>query len=442
VSVRPAFAPPSDPAGRRLWRTDAATGLPVPRYDGRSIVNLAVSAQAAPGNRRRSGPPLAPPLDDDLEPFSRRSDGTRVVFLVDALGWDGFLAWNRTANGAAAAWGRSAVPITTVFPSTTTAALVSLSTGVPPGRHGLVGYRQYLPRFGVVGDMLNMAPVGAGARDQLIGPNWHPSMLTGAPTLFRSGPRTTVLTRDVFEGSGLTRLLYDGAEFVGYATASHLVHQLVGILARPRRPRVLYLYWSELDTVQHLVGPDPRWFAMEMDRIADLLNRTASELPRKTARSITVAITGDHGQVPATLQGRVSVDRESSLLREIVRPLAGDRRAGFFAVRPGRTAALEKALRRRLSPGTPVVGTEAVLAAGLFGPSPFHPEIRERIGDVIAFPRSPECFTYLTPGGAAPRRFLTGAHGGLEANELLVPLISGSLADLTDAVGSAGASKR
>ncbi|MCI4361946.1 MAG: alkaline phosphatase family protein [Thermoplasmata archaeon] len=442
MSVPEAFARPADSAGRRIWRTDGPTGLPVPRYDGRSIVNLAVSAFAASGARGRRGPMLAPPLEESVDPFSDTTDGTRLVFLVDALGWDGFLEWSRAAGPTGTTWARSAVPLTTVFPSTTTAALVSLSTGVPPGRHGLVGYRQYLPRFGVVGDMLNMAPVGTGARDQLIGPGWTPSMLTGAPTLARRGMRTTVLTRDIFEGSGLTRLLYDGAEFVGYATASHLVHQLVGILGRPRPPRVLYLYWSELDTVQHLVGPDPRWFAMEVDRIADLLRRAASQLPRVRTRAVRVAITGDHGQVPATVRGRVSVDEERALLREMVRPLAGDRRAGFFAVRPGRAAALERALRRRMAPRTPVHGTEEILRAELFGPPPFHPEIRERIGDVVAFPRSPECFTYRLPGAAAPKRFLTGAHGGLEAEELLVPLVAGSLADLTDDAGRSGASKR
>jgi hypothetical protein len=442
MTAAPAFSPPADPAGRRIWRVDTETGLPVPRYDGRSIVNLAVSAFAASGVHRTRGPPLAPPLDDGVDPFSGPSAGTKMIVLVDGLGWSRFLAWSRSGGATGRRWGRSAVPLTTVFSSTTSSALVSLSTGVPPGRHGLVGYRQYLPRFGVVGDMLSMAPVGIGARDQLMGPGWTPSMLSGAPTLYRRGMRTTVLTRDIFEGSGFTRLLYDGAEFVGYATASHLVHELVGILGRPRPPPVVYLYWPDLDTVQHLVGLDPRWFAMEMDRISDLLRRTASELRTRTSRSVRVAITGDHGQVPSTLAKRVAVDREPAILQEMARPLAGDRRAGYFAARPGRIRALERALERRLAPGTPVLGTEAVLRAELFGPPPFHPEIRERIGDLVVLPRSPACVTSLLPGAAPPKRFLAGAHGGLEAEELLVPLISGTLSDLTESPGREGASKR
>jgi hypothetical protein len=443
VSSEPPFAPPADRAARHLWTVDGPTGLPVPRYEGRSIVNLAVSVHRAGGGRPGGGPALSPPLADDLDPFGGRPHpGTVVVFLVDALGWSAFRSWTRAGGTAARSWGRHAAPITTVFPSTTTAALVSLSTGVPPGRHGLIGYRQYLPRFGVVGDMLNMTPVGSGHRDLLIGPGWTPSALTAAPTLFRRGLRTTAITRDIFEGSGFTRLLYDGAEFVGYATATHLVHQLASVLARPKPPRVVFLYWAELDTILHLVGPDPRRFAMELDRIVDLLARTTAELPPSVARSVTVAVTGDHGQVRADPARSISIDREPRVVKEMVRPLAGDRRAGFFAARAGRVEALTTALRRRLAPGTPVVSREVAAGAGVFGPPPFHPEFDERIGDLIAFVRSPESLTYLAPGAPPPKRFLLGAHGGVEADELVVPLVAGTLEELGSIGRPSGSSKR
>ena len=42
-------------------------------------------------------------------------------------------------------------PITTVAPSTTSTALTSLTTGLPPGEHGVVGYR-----IAVHGEVLNV----------------------------------------------------------------------------------------------------------------------------------------------------------------------------------------------------------------------------------------------------------------------------------------------
>jgi hypothetical protein len=167
-----------------------------------------------------------------------------------------------------------------------------------------------------------------------------------------------------------------------------------------------------------------------MDRILDLVARTASEVGPAVARSVTVLVTGDHGQVRAEPDRRIAVEEEPELLKEMVRPLAGDRRAGFFAARPGRVEQLREALEHRLAAGSPVVSREAVAKAGLFGPPPFHPEFDERIGDVIAFVRAPECLTYLSPGAARPKRFLFGAHGGVDADELIVPLVTGSLAEL------------
>ena len=287
-----------------------------------------------------------------------------------------------------------------------------------------------------------MTPVGAGHRDLLIGPGWVPSDLTAAPALFRRGLRATAVTRDVFEGTGFTRLLYDGAEFVGYATATHLVHQLTHVLARPRPPRVVFLYWADLDT-----DPASRGAGLPVVRDGDgpdrrprgpCRRRTPGEGPRAPSRSRSPETMGRSRADPSH---SISVQREPSLLREMIRPLAGDRRAGFFAAREGRVGALTRALRLRLAEGTPVLGREVAAKIGVFGPRPFHPEFVERVGDVIAFVRSPESLTYLAPGAPPPKRFLTGAHGGVEADELLVPLITGTLDELA-VVGAAPASKR
>jgi hypothetical protein len=400
----------------------------VPSYGGRSLPNLSATILRAAGGPERDSTAIAPPLDDDLDPFEGRpAEGPVVQLLVDGLGWFDFRRWaERAERGRAERWARAARPITTVFPSTTTAALFSLSTATAPGRHGLIGYRQYLPRFGVVADMLKMSPTGLSAPDLLVGPGWSPAALDAPPTLFRRGVRAAVLTRDRFHSSGFTRLLYDGAEFVGYATATDLAAELRQLLER-EPPPTIFVYWDELDTIQHLKGPRSELFDLELDRIIHLVEHVASRLAPRRAAETTLIVTGDHGQVPATPEARISIDREPEIAREMLRPLAGDRRAGFFAARPGRVGALREALERRLPKGSRVIGVEEALEHGLLGPAPFHIEARERLGDLIALLPSPACLTWVMPGMAAPKRFLYGAHGGLEPEELLVPLVTGRL---------------
>jgi hypothetical protein len=403
--------------------------LPVPSYDGRSLPNISTTLLRAVGGSEEAMPPLAPPLAPELDPFlGRRADGPVVQFLVDGLGWLDFQRWAQHAErGRSARWAGAARPITTVFPSTTTAALYSLSTATAPGRHGLIGYRQYLPRFGVVADMLKMSPTGLATPDLLVGPHWGPESLDAPPTIFRRGLRAAALTRDRFQSSGFTRILYDGGEFVGYATATDLAHELGRLLER-KEPPTIFVYWDELDTIQHLKGPAPELFGLELDRIVHLIEHVAARLPERRAAETTLLVTGDHGQVAATPEARIAVDREPEIAREMLRPLAGDRRAGFFAARPGRVDALRAALERRLPAGSRVIGSEEALDHGLLGPAPLHPEARERIGDLIALVPSPACLTYISPGMATPKRFLYGAHGGLEPEELVVPLVAGRLA--------------
>lgn len=378
---------------------------------------------------RASADGLAPPLAPSLDPFDgRRPTGPVVVLLVDGFGWAELDAWSRQrTTGLAARWRAAASPITTVFPSTTTSALLSLSTATPPGRHGFVGYRQFLPRFGVVADMLRMSAAAAPGRDTLVGPAWSPADVSGAPTIFRRGLRATALTREGFRASGFTRVLYDAAEFVGYGTATDMARSLGGILGRSRPPPVVFVYWDELDTIQHLHGPDPRWIALELDQLARLLAHVIAGLgPARRARS-WLFVTGDHGQVATAPRARIEVDRLPDVLAEMARPIAGDRRGTFFAARPGRQAALERALRRHLPRGSRILSVGRAVRGGLFGPPPHHPELVDRLGDLLVLVPSPAALTYQVPGAAPPSRILLGGHGGLEPAELVVPLVSGPL---------------
>ncbi|MCI4335956.1 MAG: alkaline phosphatase family protein [Thermoplasmata archaeon] len=407
-------------------------GLPRPAYEGRSLPNLSASiVRAAAVRPSRSAPPTLPPLEGALDPFQgRRTAGTVVHFLVDGLGWDSFR--RASADGALAApgWTDRPRPITTVFPTSTVAALTSSSTAVAPASHGLVGYRQYLPGFGVVADLLRMSPLATPGHDMIVQSEWKPSHISGSPTVFRGGLSAIALSRDRFEPTGFTRVLYDGARYAPYATAADFAHELARLLDGPNPPAAIFAYWDELDTIQHLRGADrPDLFALELSHVADLVAYTASHVSRAVARTTTLVVTGDHGQVPARLPSQVRIDRLPAVLREMSRPLAGDRRAGFLAARPGRVEALEGALTPRLPEGSRIVPMEEAVRAGLFGPSPHHPELMARLGDLLVLPPPPSGLTQRLPGSPPPRRHLSGAHGGLDRAELLVPLIAAPLAE-------------
>ena len=61
-----------------------------------------------------------------------------VLFLFDGMGAQQLESYSGMCPTL---MGMSAGAITTVAPSTTASALTSVSTGAPPGEHGIVGYR-------------------------------------------------------------------------------------------------------------------------------------------------------------------------------------------------------------------------------------------------------------------------------------------------------------
>src|SRR3954447_27075762 len=64
-----------------------------------------------------------------------------VLLVLDGFGWRAIEA---ARNRLPVLGGLEGGPITTVVPSTTAAALTSIASGLPPARHGMVGYRMLL----------------------------------------------------------------------------------------------------------------------------------------------------------------------------------------------------------------------------------------------------------------------------------------------------------
>src|SRR3954447_21750047 len=132
---------------------EEATSAPlVPDYGGACVANV------VPTLLERHDAPPAWMAEAALE-----ADQV-VLLLLDGLGWEQLQARTHLAPTLASMAGG---PIATVLPTTTATALTSLSTGTPPGEHGVIGYR-----FNVHGEVLNVLrwTTSAGDARQTIPP--------------------------------------------------------------------------------------------------------------------------------------------------------------------------------------------------------------------------------------------------------------------------------
>jgi predicted AlkP superfamily pyrophosphatase or phosphodiesterase len=411
-------------------------GPALPRYDGRSVLNIPASICTALGAAQTD---LAPVLDPTVLPRAMLEGVTAVLLLVvDGLGSGQLDA--ATASDAAPTLATLAervrhgvddaafASVTTVFPSSTIPALTTLSTGLSPATHGLMGWTVYLEEFGEAAELARWGPASDhhNYQDGALGRR-DPAAFFGLRTLYQrlssAGVKPFVVCPAPFRGSGLSAMIFQGADFVGYhATSSIFVLADRFLAARAATDRLyLYAYWNTLDTVSHHNGP---LGAEQLEEIATLDFALGRWLRRYRRRGdLLVLITADHGHVPSDPAHTVRLHHERALLDDLRAPPTGERRMVYLHARPGRVAAVRSYCAERLASVAEWLDPGEALERGLFGPGPVSPAARRRVGDLILLARHDYQFVYPFSPGHEPTAF-AGNHGALDAREMLVPLLA------------------
>lgn len=354
----------------------------LPSYDDRCVTALAPALLAGV----ESG------LISDVVAAAR----TVVLLVIDGLGWHQ-LRRHRSLAPSLAAASDAAPPITTVAPSTTASALTSLTTGAAPGEHGLVGYRIATP-VGLL-NALRWRAAGQDARLEL-----PPSELQ--PVEPFCGQPVAVVTRSEFRHTGFSAAHLRGGSFWGW-------HDVPGIVTAVRRAvdeglRLVFAYFDTLDKVAHEFGLGDRYRSAlaEAERLTVALR---TDLPAE----VPLIVTADHGVVEVPVPP-VMIDSEVVALAD---SWSGEARLLWLHACKGAESELVSACQRytgfaEIAPVAQVLDEEwlgrHVSAAA-----------RGRLGDVALVPRGLQAFTM--PDEDRPHHALFGRHGGLTAEEMLVP---------------------
>lgn len=325
-----------------------------------------------------------------------------VVLLADGLGMSALTARAGHARALAA---RAVVdaPISSVFPTTTAAALASLTTGALPGQHGLVGYS--------VLDAANDRVV-----NQLTG--WDDDAMTAdwqrLPTVFESariaGLTPIAIGPARYAESGFTRAVLRGADYRAGASIADRLVRAHEALAGP--PALIYVYVPELDTASHAHGIEsPNWL-----NALEELDAAVARFAARLGPAHGLLVTADHGVIDVPHASQIVVDVE--LLRG-VRHVAGEPRCLQLHLEIGESAD-EHAERWRSHEGSRawVATREQAIEAGWFGE--VAPEVLPRIGDVLVAARKRVAY-YADPDDRGRR--MIGQHGSLSPDELTIPLL-------------------
>ena len=321
-----------------------------------------------------------------------------VLLLVDGLGYEKFkISEQRDLLHNLSKMNQER--IMTVAPTTTATALTSLTTGRPPGEHGVIGYK-----ISVGNQILNSLrwTTGSGVAVNEI----NPSSFQPVPPFL--GEKIPVVSPAEFRNSGFTEAHLRNTLYEGYFLPSNITHHIAQCL--DQGSRLVYAYYDGLDKVGHIHGTG-YFYDAEIAFVDYLIGRIYEMLPRGTA----LIVTSDHGMVDVG----DSIIRINDSIMQRTDTISGEARFLWFHPARGNHGSLLQDLQDLYSNCAWVRSKDQVLDEGWFGRH-ISNQAKERLGEIALLARDPIAFVDKENLGP----LLVGRHGSLTEAEVYVPLIT------------------
>ena len=304
--------------------------------------------------------------------------------------------------------GTRAKAMVPVFPSLTFPNHYSLVTGLHPGNHGIVSNRFY--------DPARKASYSIGSESATVGDaTWY----RGEPIWVTAEKQGMVSACFFWPGSeaaigGVRPTIWN--RYDGAIENDARVRTVVDWLALPpeRRPHVITLYFSALDTASHdrpLEHPEVEAAAVSLDASIGRLLDGIDGLPIRDR--VYVLITSDHGMVNTSAAQSVALDTllDAAELADLEAAQSGPVASLHVRGGPERARHIRDRINAQLARGTAYLRSEL--------PERFHYRTDPRAGDVVVVmdeawllvaPRpAPAAGAPARPAPARPER--RGAHG-------------------------------
>ncbi len=392
---------------------------------------------------------------DTLGALADRPD-TVVLLFVDAFGWRFFEEFAESTPALARFLRDGTVSkLTSVFPSTTSAHVACLHSGLTPAESGIYEWYQYEPAVGEMIAPLLSSRAGDKGRNGLDLP---PGTLFDGETLHERlaarGVRSISVTPVEFTPSPFNDAFTRGTVEVPWKGLARGLNALARAVASPAgtEPRLIHYYYGGVDRIAHRSGPGSpelretvRRFFAELERrfFRVLLGETegasgsgrsepgatgaGSPPGRKPASRTCVVLTADHGMMGHDPARTVYLNR---VLPEVERWMergpggrpkvpAGSPRDFFLHLREDSFAEALGAIRDALADVAEVRPVRDLVAAGYFGDAPPSRRFLDRVGNAVILPRPGRAVWWYEEGRFESRH--PGDHGGLSPEEMEIP---------------------
>ncbi len=353
-----------------------------------------------------------------FQPNEIIDDETIVLMIIDGLGYnflsekgrDSFLFENLRGK------------ITSVFPTTTAAAMTTFYSGLAPQNHGVPAWFTYLREIGMVSVILPFKT--RGFRNFNYEKNKiKPSDIFLFKSLFQHlGHDCYSILPKAIKGSAYSNYVMEGSTQIGYRNLDDFLKKIQSITLRKsvKKKKYILAYWPKFDAISHDSGIQSQ-AAIDHFRELDKKIASFSSKLKKNDSKIRLIITADHGLIDTTPEHTIWLKDHPKLYETLAIPVCGEPRAPFFYVRPSKTIDFENYIRNHLNHAGELIKGETLIEENYFGLFEPNKRLFDRTGDYILLMK--DNFILRDQLISETRHELIGNHGGLSDDELYVPLI-------------------
>ncbi|GDX61964.1 phosphodiesterase [Candidatus Levyibacteriota bacterium] len=374
--------------------------------------------------------------------FPKQSSGRKILlFLVDGLSYSHFVKnYDKSIFFNSLALNGDVFPITSVFPSTTPAALTTIHTGLTPQEHGLPEWTVYFEEFDKVIETLPFRPILTRAKDTLMMFGGHPELLYKGQTIYQTLKDNSIpsyiFVSQEHSLSTFSSIMHKGATSIYFTSIEDLFEKLLSIMIKTNGDAYLFVYWGNIDSVAHLFGPEGIEYANAVNDFSkNISNLFLSKISKEIAEKFIILLTSDHGQSSINENEIIYLNdynwlednyTKSPSLKWI--PPTGGCHNVFLFIKEDKIQETIIRLEKELYGKARIILITDALLDGLFGLNNPSKRFLKRIGNILILPN--KGFHVWYKYSSTKKFSQLGTHGGLSNEEMIIPFAVAKLENI------------
>jgi predicted AlkP superfamily pyrophosphatase or phosphodiesterase len=361
-------------------------------------------------------------------------DFEKIVFLfADGFGFDLFLKEHKNYQLLKSLSEKGEVlPLTSIFPSTTSAATSLFHSGLTPQEHGLPEWFLYFKELDQIVKSLPFNSIGSEEQDEMLKKGGKPEMLFDGETIYEKlnsvGVKSFVFLSQKYSASAYSTITQKGAETVAFSDGADLAKKLRDKLENYEGRAYYMIYWDEIDTAGHHSGLGTNEHKRAMANLFDSLKREfVKKINPDKAQKTLLLVSADHGQIPVDPKETIYLNNYPEIVANFNIAPTGNSRDVFLTVKVDKIDETIKLLKNILGDRAEIIKTVDAIKLGLFGVGTPSQRFLDRVGNVLILPiKNKIWYRHIAP----KKPESVAMHGGLSEQEMIVPFAYTKLRDL------------